>query len=69
MELKNDVTPKTAENFKQLCLEPEGNGYKGSRFHRVIPQFMVRGGGFNTYDTKQLDVIHSRLLSGHTNGD
>ena len=42
MELKADVTPKTAENFKQLCLADEGNGYKGSRFHRVIPQFMVR---------------------------
>ena len=42
MELKEDVTPQTAENFKQLCLADEGNGYKGSRFHRVIPQFMVR---------------------------
>ena len=41
MELFANVTPKTAENFKQLCLADEGNGYKGSRFHRVIPQFMV----------------------------
>ena len=40
MELKDDVTPKTAENFKQLCLAGEGAGYTGSRFHRVIPSFM-----------------------------
>ena len=44
MELRSDVTPKTAENFKQLCMSPEGEGYRGSRFHRVIPSFMCQGG-------------------------
>ena len=29
MELRDDVTPKTAENFKQLCSSPEGEGYRG----------------------------------------
>jgi peptidyl-prolyl isomerase F (cyclophilin D) len=35
MELKADVVPKTAENFRQLCLEATpGKGYVDSRFHR-----------------------------------
>ena len=46
IELKADVTPKTAENFRQLCLNPKGSGFADSRFHRVIPGFMAQGGDF-----------------------
>jgi peptidylprolyl isomerase len=46
------VTPKTAENFMTICKGDKDKKltYSGSKFHRIIPQFMLQGGDITNGD-------------------
>lgn len=65
-ELFADVTPKTAENFRQFCtgeykVNDNPQGYKGTSFHRIIKDFMVQGGDFVKGDGTGLTSIYNGL--------
>ncbi|ESZ90424.1 peptidyl-prolyl cis-trans isomerase [Sclerotinia borealis F-4128] len=45
-KLHDEITPRTARNFRELCTGQHGFGYAGTPFHRIIPQFMLQGGDF-----------------------
>eukprot|EP01013_Petalomonas_cantuscygni_P015005 TRINITY_DN3076_c0_g1_i2.p2 TRINITY_DN3076_c0_g1~~TRINITY_DN3076_c0_g1_i2.p2 ORF type:complete len:203 (+),score=14.02 TRINITY_DN3076_c0_g1_i2:144-752(+) len=44
-QLRSDLAPKTAENFRVLCAGDHPSlSYMGSIFHRIVPSFIAQGG-------------------------
>ena len=65
-EVYPDLAPETVENFVSLC---DANFYEGLIFHRVIPGFMIQGGGFDVdMNQKEAESIKGEFDSnGFTN--
>ena len=68
LELYPDKAPKTVENFVMLA---NSNFYENLIFHRVIPGFMIQGGGFDSSmnDTNAASIKGEFASNGFSQND
>jgi len=64
IELFDDKAPLSAENFREYVLQ---GFYDGLIFHRVIPGFMIQGGGMGP-GLKEKRATRKRVPNEATNG-
>jgi len=66
LELYPDKAPKTVDNFEQYVKD---GFYNGTVFHRVIPTFMIQGGGWTRELTRKRTraPIHNEANNGLSN--
>jgi len=74
-QLYEDIVPKTADNFRKLCIgagnaktAPVPLHYKGSIFHRIFEGFMCQGGDIIKHNgTGNLFPWKNRIIFYFTN--
>jgi peptidyl-prolyl cis-trans isomerase A (cyclophilin A)/peptidyl-prolyl cis-trans isomerase B (cyclophilin B) len=66
VELYPDKAPQTVKNFLEYV---QSDFYKGTVFHRVIPGFMIQGGGFSQDFTQKptRDPVQNEAVNGLKN--
>ena len=68
IELNAEKAPVTTENFLNYVRD---GFYDGTIFHRVIPNFMIQGGGFNDQMMQKMtqDPVKNEADNGLKNAD
>ncbi|KAF9231374.1 cyclophilin-like domain-containing protein, partial [Melanogaster broomeanus] len=69
-KLYDETVPLTSRNFRELAVGVQGKknmGYKGSSFHRIIPEFMIQGGDFTKHNgTGGMSIYDENFIHKHT---
>lgn len=65
LELYPERSPKTVANFLRYVKE---GYYDGTIFHRVMPNFMIQGGGFTAIGHQKTQGLHPPIANESVNG-